>query len=63
MNPNNGESSKYGSGNKGSVIPKEKEHVSTKMGKQIAKYGEKAVASAVGAVKTHKNKGKINPQE
>ncbi|KZT75650.1 hypothetical protein F511_47325 [Dorcoceras hygrometricum] len=63
MNPNNGESSRYGSGKKGGVIPRERDHVSTMVGKKIVEYGEKAAKSTAEAFKTHKNKNKINPQD
>ncbi|KAL2456208.1 GA-binding protein subunit beta-2 like [Abeliophyllum distichum] len=48
------------SGKNGSVFPKEKEHVSTKVGKKIAETGKKVVESAVDAVKKHNGKGKIS---
>ncbi|KAL0343576.1 UNVERIFIED_CONTAM: hypothetical protein Sangu_1245000 [Sesamum angustifolium] len=54
----NGGSSSSSNGKKGCVIPKEREHVSTMVGKKIAEVGEKAVKSAVNAVKNHNNKGK-----
>lgn len=60
MNSNNGGSSSSG-GKKGSVVPKEKQHVSTMVGKKIAEMGEKAAKSAANAVKNHNNKGKVNP--
>ncbi|KZV17363.1 hypothetical protein F511_22038 [Dorcoceras hygrometricum] len=62
MNPNNGEGSRYGSGKQGSVFPKQKENVSTKVVKKLAEYGGTAVKSAGDAVKTYKDKSKINPQ-
>lgn len=50
------------SGNNGSVFPKEKEHVSTMVGKKIAESCEKVVESVVDAVKKRKNKGKPSPE-
>ncbi|PIN16491.1 hypothetical protein CDL12_10857 [Handroanthus impetiginosus] len=59
MDSNNVESSSYEK--KGSVLPKDREHVSTMVGKKIAEVGGKAVKSAVNAVKKHNDKGKVNP--
>ncbi|PIN08695.1 hypothetical protein CDL12_18726 [Handroanthus impetiginosus] len=49
-----------GSGkDKGSVFPGKKKHVSTMVGKKMVEVGEKAVKSAVNAVKKHNEKSKI----
>ncbi|KAL2467786.1 O-acyltransferase [Forsythia ovata] len=64
MNSNRGEggsSSATRSGKNGSVFPKEKEHVSTMVGKKIAEVAKKAVESAIDAVNKHNKKGKISP--
>ncbi|KAL8481930.1 hypothetical protein ACS0TY_028177 [Phlomoides rotata] len=45
----------------GSVIPKERPHVSTMVGKKIAEAGGKAAKTVANAVKNHNNKGKVNP--
>lgn len=60
MNSNNGEgSNSYAK--TGSNVPKGREHVSTMMGKTMAKAGEKAIKSVANAVKKHNEKGKVNP--
>lgn len=61
MNSNYGESSnKYGtqSGKKGSVFPKDREHVSTMMGKKILEVGRKAAKSTFSAFKNQIKNGK-----
>ncbi|KZV23185.1 hypothetical protein F511_05024 [Dorcoceras hygrometricum] len=61
MNSNYGDSSdKYGtsSGKKGSVLPKEREHVSTMMGKTIAEVGSKAAKLTFNAFKNQIKNGK-----
>ncbi|PIN16490.1 hypothetical protein CDL12_10856 [Handroanthus impetiginosus] len=43
----------------GSIYPKERKHVSTKVGKKIAEGFAKAGKSVVDTVKNHKNKSKV----
>ncbi|PIN00678.1 hypothetical protein CDL12_26819 [Handroanthus impetiginosus] len=66
MNPNNsGEVANNGgrqnNNSGGSVFPKVKEPVSTKVVKTIAKGVAKGGKSIVDAANNHKNKSKVNP--
>ncbi|KAG8378189.1 hypothetical protein BUALT_Bualt08G0112000 [Buddleja alternifolia] len=60
-----GENNNYGSQSdkKGSVVPKDRKHVSTMVGEKIVEVGEKAVKSAVKAVKNHNKKGQVSPHD